>query len=514
MTSRTAATSQTARATRAARGGARARATRPGGRVGVIDIGSNSIRLVVFDRLSRVPVTLFNEKALCGLGRGLGERGRLEPAAVSQALSTLRRFAAITRELEVAHLDVIATAAVRDAADGAAFVGRIAREAGLAARIIDGAEEARLSALGVLSGIPDADGVMGDLGGGSLELVDIHGRRLGRHVTMPIGPLRLDGLTRHAQRAAIEAHIAAVDWLPRLAGRTLYAVGGTWRGVARTHMAATDYPLHVIHGYRIDSAVAPAFLKRLSAAPAKRIGIVPGLSRRRADTLPLGALVLERLIRLGRPAAIVFSAHGLREGCVFERLSPAERAGDPLLEGAAEIARQEGAHATMEPVLSRWMAPLFPAEAPAERRLRITACLLGDIARTEHPDHRAEHGSLKMLRLPLVGLDHAERAFLALAIGTRYAGDPARVQRREIDELLDPVRRRRAELIGHALRLAYTMTGGATRILARTRLVVDRRKLRLQLRRDAMALVADVVARRLAVLAAAFGRAPDIGPWR
>jgi exopolyphosphatase/guanosine-5'-triphosphate,3'-diphosphate pyrophosphatase len=501
------------RPTRTRKGGGHARAPRADGRIGVIDIGSNSIRLVVFDGISRVPVTLFNEKALCGLGRGLGERGRLDPAAMRQVLATLRRFAAITREMEVRHLDVIATAAVRDAADGPAFVGRIARETGLAARIIDGAEEARLSALGVLSGIPDADGVMGDLGGGSLELVDIHGRKLGRHVTMPLGPLRLDDLPRRAQRAAIEAHLNSVDWLPRLAGRTLYAVGGTWRGVARAHMAATGYPLHVIHGYRVSRAAALGFLKRLSSGQARQISAVPGLSRRRADTLPLGALVLERLVRLGRPSAIVFSAHGLREGCVFEQLSPAARARDPLIEGATQIAREGGVHATMEPVLSRWMEPLFPNESPAERRLRIAACLLGDVARTEHPDHRAEHGSLKMLRLPLVGLDHSDRAFLALAIGTRYAGDPARVQRREITELLEAAQRRRAALVGHALRLAYTMTGGAERLLARTRLIVDRRRLILQLRRDAAALVADVVARRLAVLATAFGRVPDIENW-
>ena len=159
--------------------------------VAVIDIGSNSLRLVVYDAPRRAAHTLLNEKVMCGLGRGLERTGRLNPEGVVQAKANLQRFVALARAAGAARIDVLATAAVRDAEDGADFVNDVEKRLSIRVRVLPGAEEGRLSALGVLAGIPDAAGVVGDLGGGSIELAAIGNGRVGSVATLPIGPLRL-----------------------------------------------------------------------------------------------------------------------------------------------------------------------------------------------------------------------------------------------------------------------------------------------------------------------------------
>ncbi len=156
--------------------------------VAVVDIGSNSLRLVVYDGVRRAARIMLNEKVLCGLGRGLSETGRLNQEGVEQARVNLQRFVSLARAIGVSRLDVLATAAVRDADDGREFAAEIERRFGVRVRILAGAEEGRYSALGVLSGIPDAQGFAGDLGGGSVELVPVAKGRAGAGATLPIGP--------------------------------------------------------------------------------------------------------------------------------------------------------------------------------------------------------------------------------------------------------------------------------------------------------------------------------------
>src|SRR5215470_10897185 len=224
------------------------------GRIGVIDLGSNSIRLVIYERLSRSPAPIFNERVLCGLGRGLQRSGKLSPEGTSRALDNLARFMLLARHMGVSRLDLLATAAVRDASDGAAFVAEASRRCHAAIRVLSGQEEARLSALGVLSGMPEADGVMGDLGGGSLELVALNRGEIGEQATLPLGPLRImelgEGEPKRA-RGAVDAALAGLLWLESCAGRVFYAVGGAWRAIARIHIEQSRYPLHVIHHYRV-----------------------------------------------------------------------------------------------------------------------------------------------------------------------------------------------------------------------------------------------------------------------
>lgn len=490
--------------------GSRREAGAGSGRVGIIDIGSNSIRLVVYDRQSRAPMQIFNEKVLCGLGRGLERTGRLQIESMAIAQTNLLRFVAVARAMKVTDLDVVATAAVRDAVNGRDFVAEMERRCRVGVRILSGGAEARLSALGVISAIPEAAGVMGDLGGGSLELVEVGQGRIGRHATMPLGPLRLADLAggdRNRARLAIDGQLKRLTWLKRLKGRTLYAVGGSWRSIARAHMVAVDYPLHVIHNYRIERDELARFL--VAVERRRRRGL-PGASRRRAESLPLAALVLQRIIKLARPKRVVFSAFGLREGCLYDRLPARRRTDDPLIEACTTIAQHAGRFSPHGDELAAWMAPLFKQEDDEARRLRHAACLIGDIAWDEHPDYRPEHAYMRILRLPVVGIDHPGRAFLALAVRVRYEGiveGPVPVEARA---LLGLRAIRRAVVMGLALRLGHTLSGGTAGLVERTRLSLADGALVLAVPRAHLALIADVVQRRFEALAAALGKAARI----
>ncbi len=480
-----------------------------GQRVGVLDIGSNSIRLVVYDHAGRSPIPVFNEKALCGLGRGVTDTGNLPVEGMASALMNIDRFNQIARAMRVRHLDVVATSAVRDAANGPAFVAELERRIGHPVDVISGDEEARLSALGVLSGFPDADGVVGDLGGGSLELIDVSERRLGAHATMPLGPLRIGEVARGQRRrftAMIDRHLDVASWLPQLQGRTLYAVGGAWRSIARAHMARLAYPIEVIHGYSVERAALSDYLGSLAQTSKKAVRGIPGVSRRRGDAIPTAALVLQRVLERGRPARVVFSAFGLREGCLYDRLTEAERAKDPLLMAAEEIARETNRFAPHPETVYAWLTPLFPTLQERDGRLIKALCMLSDVAWSEHPSYRGEHGFLRVLRLPVAGLDHADRVFLALGLLVRYVGHTDLPAAKSVEALLDPARRALAIQVGHALRLGLTLSGGATTLLRRTRLRPGSDGgFNLMLSGEALALLGDVVDRRVAALSSAIG---------
>ena len=163
--------------------------TRPrkrGASVAVIDIGSNSVRLVIYEEMARSLVSIFNEKTMCGLGREVQSSGLLAPDAVAKALTSLRRFRALCRIMKVGRVHAIATAACRDASNGPEFIAKAEQICRVRIEILSGPREAQLSALGVVSGIHRPDGIVGDLGGGSLELVDISGHRVRKGVTLPL----------------------------------------------------------------------------------------------------------------------------------------------------------------------------------------------------------------------------------------------------------------------------------------------------------------------------------------
>ncbi len=454
---------------------------------------------------------MFNEKMLCALGRGLEDSGKLDEDGMKLTIAALRRFVGLARLMEVREIVAVATAAVRDASNGAAFVAEAERECNLPIQVISGNEEALLSAQGVLSGIPEADGVMGDLGGGSLELVALNKGATGDSVTLPLGPLRLAGIRDNdLLRDHVDNHLDKVKWLGKAKGRSLYLVGGAWRGIARIHMAHTNYPLRIIHHYRISASEADDITRLLSRQSKDSLARIAGVSRRRLDGIPAAALVLRRLVRAADPKSVIFSAHGLREGLCHAALSDHGKREDPLLTACRDIAQQVGRFGNQGEALFAITSPLFEGETPARRRLRLAACYLSDTAWRMHPDHRGEHVLSRVLNEPFTGIDHPERAALALALYVRYTGEVASDDTVVVRQLAGDAGREWAAVLGLALRLAQTFSGGTKAPLEALRLRTGGASLVLEVGEAALPLMGDVVNRRLEALAKALGRQYEV----
>jgi len=480
-------------------------------RIAVIDVGSNSLRLVIYERLGATLLPLLNEKVMCALGRGITATGRLNPDGVVLAFANLQRFVALARALAVDHLAIIATAAVREAQDGADFAAEIEAQCGIPVRIIDGGEEGQLSAVGVLAGIPDAEGVVGDLGGGSVELVRVNAAAtpsIGAAISLPLGPLRLAdfGDNRKAVVEQIERALASAPVLRESADRSLYLVGGAWRAIARLHIEQSRYPLHIIHQYTIARRPAEAFLDLIAAQSRRSLERVTGMSRRRLEVVPLAATILRRLISAGKPERLVFSAFGLREGYAYGVL-PARDHTDPLIAAAMTMAHRQSRPGSNGDRLLRWIAPVFPRLSEARHRLYSTACWLSDTAWTEHPDYRAEHAFLRSLRMPVGAIEHSDRAFIALALHARYGGGADDPVKASALHLLDDDAAAEARSLGLALRLAYTLCGGALDLLDQVSLNREGNALVLELPARGSLFVGEAVQRRLDALGRALGLA-------
>jgi len=474
------------------------------GRVGIIDVGSNSIRLVVYERASRAPLPVFNEKVLCGLARGLDATGRLNPQGVEMALANIDRFTTLAHNMKVTSLDLLATAAVRDASDGPEFMRQLASRPGIKAHIVSGQDEARFSGYGVMCGMPEASGVMGDLGGGSLELVSLGRGELGASTTLPIGPLRLMSSGKGDPRRLVIDAIEGVDWLREHTGKTFYAVGGAWRSFARLHMEQAGYPRHIIHHYDIPADEARAVARLIAVQSLKSLEKMPGVSRRRVDTLPLACLALDRLLAALKPRNVVFSAFGLREGFYYQRLSAEERARHPLIAFAEEQGAGWRRFDLAPSEIFDWLTPIFAGETEAERILRIAACHLSDISWNDHPDYRAEQAYIRVLHLPAPGMSHRDRAVLALALAYRYKSDARAATLDTAMRLVDGKGRTFARRLGACLRLAYNLSGGAPGLLTKVQLRRSERELWLVVPPELKRSLGDVTARRLESAAETF----------
>jgi exopolyphosphatase/guanosine-5'-triphosphate,3'-diphosphate pyrophosphatase len=474
----------------------------------VVDLGSNSVRLVVFEGDGRNPAAIFNEKAVLRLGRGLQASGRLNQEGVDAALTVMHRYHAIARALEAETFEVLATAAARDASNGPEFIaGLRARMPGVPITILSGEEEAALAADGLLCGIPEADGLLADIGGGSLELVRLERGRRGRGRTLGLGVLRLAeraGGDAARARAIAEADLAGERWIGECAGQDLYCVGGAWRALARIHIAQTGYPLAMVHHYTISREEARDLAGLVAAASRRQLERLPGIPRRRVDDLPFAAVVLRRLLRASGARRVVFSANGLREGWYMRQVASALRGADPLMAAAQDYARRFSRDLALPPALMGWTAPLFPGEGGEARRQREAACWMSDIGIRDHPEYRAEQAFLRIFRQPGTGLDHPTRAFLGLALALRYEAEPTAPFLRPATMLLSPEAAQRATVLGVALRLAYTLSAGTSRLLAGTRLVPGAR-LVLELPRGTGVFAGEGVTRRLEMLARAVG---------
>jgi exopolyphosphatase/guanosine-5'-triphosphate,3'-diphosphate pyrophosphatase len=309
-------------------------------------------------------------------------------------------------------------------------------------------------------------------------------------------------------RAIAEVDLQALSWLPEASGGDLYLVGGAWRALARIHMAQTGYPLNMVHHYTIGREEARDLTGLISTAPRKVLERLPGAPRRRIDDLPFAAVALRRLLRISGVRRVIFSANGLREGWFMRRMPQAIRQQDPLLSAARELAARHGRDPSLPPALVEWTQPLFPHETPATAKLREAMCWMSDIGSHDHPEFRAEQAFLRVLRQPGVGLDHHSRAFLALAVALRYEADSDAAFLRPSRLLLDIDTANRAEVLGIALRLAYTLSAGTKDLLDGTRLQIEGARLVLLLRQNSGVFAGESVIRRLERLAQAIGLQP------
>ena len=479
--------------------------------IGIIDIGSNSIRLVIYEGANRIPSILFNEKIMAGLGRGLAKTGTLDASAVERALTALARFRRLALDIGVADLRTVATAAVRDASNGRDFLDRLAA-IGLPVELLSGSEEAALAGEGVLAAFPDADGIVGDLGGGSLELVRVSpedGGTVGDGVSLPFGVLRLAGIAKdgRALGRALDKALNRAGWQGDGRGRPFYMVGGSWRALARLDMALTGYALPIVHHYVMPSDRPQRLVRALSQLDPKRIREVAGIAASRLPNLGSAAMLLAWLSKRLDPSQLIVSAYGLREGLLHRDLPDAIRRQDPLIEATREEGARQGRFPEHGDLLDRWLAPLFADEPPALARLRHAACLLADVGWRAHPEFRAERGLETALHGNMVAIDGPGRAMLGQALYTHFGGEgvPAIVARLiGSDECAAAIR------WGLAMRLGQRLSGGVAGPLRASAIDLTDANLVLSLSGEDRALYGEAIERRHKLLAEVFGRRPAV----
>jgi exopolyphosphatase/guanosine-5'-triphosphate,3'-diphosphate pyrophosphatase len=475
--------------------------------VAIVDIGSNSVRLVVYSGAKRIPSIIFNEKVLAGLGRDVGEIGAV---AADRALAALERFQSLTRQMGVVRTRVVATAAVREASNGDEFLGRV-RALGFEPIILSGEEEGRQAGQGVLSGIPDADGIVGDLGGGSLELVEVGGGKVGRSASLPLGVLRLDAFAAKGEASfakKIAKAVAGAGFAGAAAGRPFYLVGGSWRTLARLEMALTHHPLPITHEHEMPVDRPADLLSALARIDKASVRDIPSISLSRFPTLPNATRLLQALVGALAPSTLIVSSFGIREGLLYDELDPKQRRLDPLIEAAREAGVGLGRFEQHGEMLDSWIAPVFD-DKPKMARLRLAACLLADIGWAAHPDFRAERGIDMALHGNWVAIDAPGRVMLAQALFRNFGGErdlpyPA------IAALCSPEKLRRAANWGLAMRLAQRLSGGVADCLKRSRLSREGDILRLSVRKRDSALLGEAVERRFKTLAAEMDLRPEM----
>jgi exopolyphosphatase/guanosine-5'-triphosphate,3'-diphosphate pyrophosphatase len=459
------------------------------------------VRLVVYAGSERIPAPIFNEKVLAGLGACLDKSDKLPSEARAKALAALCRFKLLIKHMKVTRTHVLATAAIRDAKDGADFVREV-ESMGFRCEVLGAEEEAALAGEGVLSGIPDADGMAGDLGGGSLELVDIAKRKTARGISLPLGVLRVDPGAKgeRSARKLLKSRLKRSGLREKGRGRPFYMVGGSWRALARIDMFATDYPLPITHEYRMTTGRVRD-LKRLvseEADPKWSAAAAPA----RMATAPTAALVLEMVVDELEPSELIVSTFGIREGLLYSRLRPSIRRLDPLVEAAREAGGGEHRFGQHGDLLDAWMAPLFEDD-PAMRRLRLASCLLADVAWQANSGFHADRAVEMALHGNWVGVNPAERVIMAQALSSSFGREKLPDPR--VTTLCTDAELERAQHWGLAMRLGQRLSGGVASVLKRSSLGEANGAVQLNVASREAALVGEPVKRRLIRLAEALG---------
>jgi exopolyphosphatase/guanosine-5'-triphosphate,3'-diphosphate pyrophosphatase len=470
----------------------------------IIDVGSNTLRLVVYGGPARAPTILLNEKVTAKLGRGVAETGQLSDKSMAMALAALGRYHILLKHKGIERVDVVATAAVRDATNGGEFLDRV-RDIGFQPRLLSGEEEAETSAFGVLGAFPGATGVVADLGGGSLELVDIDGENCSHGVSLPLGTLRLPKL-REAGAARFGRQVGKMMEVEHWSAEpeaTLYLVGGSFRSFAKYALHRRDWPFDDPHGLEMGTDEVEKLATLLSRKRPEQLAPVPGLATSRLLALPDASALLHVLITKLQPGRLVFSSWGLREGLLFGSLDPALQSQDPMLAGVSAFAEHYGASPSAAAMVAGWTAPANGDGAPdGGERLRLATSMLALASMNVEPNLRPEQVVDWAFRKRWIGMKPKGRTIIAASLlaNTGRLDLPAHWGR-----FASPAELHEGQAWGLAIRLCRRFSGGATEALSSGALVKDKGKLQLVVRSAVAALVNDSVERDLKALGAHLG---------
>ncbi len=472
-------------------------------RVGVIDVGSNSVRMVVFDGAARSPAYFYNEKVMAGLGAGMDRTGMLNPQGRERALNAIRRFVALANGMDIPPLTAVATAAVRVASDGDSFRHEVEAETGQVVHIIDGEEEARLSAQGVLLGWPEGEGLVCDIGGSSMELARIEGGRVWERATTSLGPLRLETMKGGKKQRAREIKSVIGDLAEKIRRHDrLFLVGGSWRAIARLDMVRRDYPLSVLHDYRMTPKSVRATLDWVDGQDLEALRQRAGLSSARISLVPIAGEVLRRLLTGFSVREIVTSGYGLREGLLYEQMPQRVRSRDPLIEAARFSQYAQARIPGFGRMLYAFIEPLF-TQPKGDIRWVKAACMLHDVSWRAHPDYRAEVCFDYATRGNLGGIDHPGRIYLGLALAHRYRNNPTGNRFDPLLQLLTDRQIREAEVLGKAMRFGAMFSFANPVGMGSLRYRPKKQTLELCLPPESEPLYGEVAAARFASLARA-----------
>ena len=481
-------------------------------RVGVVDVGSNSVRLVVFDGAARSPAYFYNEKIMCGLGAGIAETGHLSPEGKVRAMSAIRRFTLLADAMGISPLTAVATAALREASDGEEFRAEIEAETGLKVYIIDGEEEARLSAQGVLLGWPGAYGLVCDIGGSSMELAELRDGEVGTCVTSALGPLQLknvkggkSGLRKHIKAVIADLHEEIGPQRDRL-----FLVGGSWRAIARIDMERRGYPLAVLHEYRMPRKAVRATIEYIREADIEDLRIRCGLGSERMALVPIAAEVLGALVSRIRPHDIAVSSYGIREGMLYEQMPLEIKKRDPLIEACRFSESKDARMPGFGRMLFRFIEPLFKNASYEQKRIIRAACLLHDVSWRAHPDYRHEVCFDNATRANLGGMTHAERVFLGVALLHRYKNSRSDSPFEPIFGLLSDEQLKQAEIAGKAMRFGSMLSVQSTDLMGQLKWYPKKKVLEMRLAKGSEWLFGEVASARFGSLAEAMGAEANV----
>lgn len=484
---------------------------------GVLDIGSNSVRLVGFSGSARTPLPIYNERAFVRLGELVSATGRIESDYYTLALDTFRRFRKIADQLGIKNLAAFATAAVREAENREAFLADAERVLGHKIRVLSGEEEALLSADGVMLGIPGAEGIVADLGGGSLELAYVADNKTHQWASLPLGVLALQqvsGGKLKKMNDIVRASLEDLKWLKQARDKPIYIVGGTWRALAKLHMEYSHYPLEVLHQYDVRPKDIASFIKFIAKDNRGAKQLMAAASGNRREALPAASVILQSLIDAVKPARLIVSANAVREGVLYQELKSRYRELDPLLMACEEMAARMCKSEPYSHELAMWSRQLYRYATPknfsraAINRLRQAGCLISDLAWASHPSFRAAAVSNAVLTAPFTGITHAERVFMARALSYRHElrgekPDYGTLKLNSRDDLL-------ARALGLSQRLAHSLSASLPGVLPQTKLKVGRKKIKLLINPELADLAAPIIDKRLAALGEALELEPVV----